>query len=86
MHITGAVHDGSRLRDSMPMTEADWDLAEWSLNKALDGAWRRPWIVALEYGGLGPTFEWRSDIGVLESELKRLDKLVRKRDSVAVRS
>lgn len=32
LHITGIQQDGNqRLRDSMPMTEEDWDLAEYCI-------------------------------------------------------
>jgi hypothetical protein len=36
------------------------------------GAWPAPSIVAFEYGGVGPVFEWRSDVDVLAEQLPRL--------------
>jgi uncharacterized protein (UPF0276 family) len=78
LHITGAVHDGNRLRDSMPLTECDWDLAQWCIQNAFNGSWRKPWVTSLEYGGIGPTYDWRNDPVVIESELRRLGTLLGK--------
>jgi hypothetical protein len=40
------------------------------------GRWARPDIVALEYGGIGDGFSWRSDASVLEEQVPRLAQLV----------
>jgi uncharacterized protein (UPF0276 family) len=76
LHITGVQHDGVRWRDSMPMTAEDWAVAEWVLPKIRSGAWPDPWIVAFEYGGVGPKFEWRTDAQVLAAQVPRLHALV----------
>ncbi len=79
LHITGIqYHDESRrLRDSMPMTEDDWNLASWSLKQIKAGNWPEPWVVAFEYGGVGPIFEWRTDKKVLAEQLPVLYNLVK---------
>ncbi|WP_194287296.1 multinuclear nonheme iron-dependent oxidase [Gracilibacillus oryzae] len=66
LHITGIQSDEKgRLRDSMPMTEDDWDLAKWVIDGIKAGYWQEPWVAAFEYGGVGPKFEWRSEETVL---------------------
>lgn len=72
LHVTGtAIHEG-KLKDSMPMTEADWIGAEWIFDEVKAGRAGWPWLAALEYGGFGPIFEWRSDPEVLVRDLNRL--------------
>lgn len=77
LHVTGLGHDGQRERDHMPLTEADWALAEWAVARVADGAFGRPWVLACEYGGVGPIFEWRSDPGVMAEQFPRLSALTR---------
>lgn len=78
LHITGIQPDqNGRLRDSMPMTTEDWEIASWALERIKDGDWNKPWVVALEYGGVGPAFEWRSDEGCLAEQLPILYDLVK---------
>jgi uncharacterized protein (UPF0276 family) len=77
LHVTGLGYDaGGRRRDHMPMTGDDWRLLEWALGEIAGGRWRRPWAVVLEYGGVGPLFEWRSDRAVLARQLPRLASLL----------
>lgn len=77
LHITGIQHDGARWRDSMPMSAEDWAVAEWALAKIRQGEWPEPWVVALEYGGVGPTFSGRTDPDILALQVPRLCSLVR---------
>ncbi len=75
IHVTGAQSDGRRFRDSMPMGREDWKLIEWVMGQVHDGRWATPWAVALEYGGVGPSFEWRSESGVIAQQAPRLREL-----------
>lgn len=75
LHITGTQHDGNRLRDSMPMSDADWTTARWVMERIKAENYPRPWVVALEYGGIGPGYEWRSDPRVITEELPALSAL-----------
>ncbi|UOQ86569.1 multinuclear nonheme iron-dependent oxidase [Gracilibacillus salinarum] len=78
LHITGIQADEKgRLRDSMPMTKDDWELARWVMQRVKDGDWPEPWVVSLEYGGVGPKFEWRSDQDVLIEQVPMLCDLVK---------
>lgn len=78
LHVTGTQYDPvqARLVDHFPMTAADWTLTEWALGEISADEWARPQIVALEYGGVGPGFGWRSQSGVLALEVPRLRELV----------
>ncbi len=78
LHIAGTRYDEAeqRLVDHFPMTEADWSLTEWALAHIHAGDWPQPHIVALEYGGVGPGFGWRSEADVLERDVPRLWSLV----------
>jgi uncharacterized protein (UPF0276 family) len=79
LHITGITYDREkgRYRDHFAMTPDDWRLAEWALDCIRRGAWPRPWAVALEYGGTGPHFDYRSRADVLAEDVPRLYDLVR---------
>ncbi|HEX2908155.1 MAG TPA: DUF692 family protein [Phototrophicaceae bacterium] len=78
LHITGTLYDEkeARLVDHFPMTATDWALTEWAFERLHRGAWRQPDIVALEYGGVGPGFGWRSHADVLAVEMPRLAELI----------
>ncbi|MBE3590382.1 MAG: DUF692 family protein [Firmicutes bacterium] len=77
LHVTGLGHDGQRLRDHMPLTEEDWARTEWVVARVADGTFGRPWVLACEYGGVGPVFEWRSDPSVMAEQFPRLCALAR---------
>jgi uncharacterized protein len=76
LHITGlAMHNGL-LTDHMPMTEADWAFAGEVFARIRHGDWPRPAVVALEYGGTGPPFAWRTDPHVLVRDVPRLAEMM----------
>ncbi|BDI29814.1 hypothetical protein CCAX7_18650 [Capsulimonas corticalis] len=78
LHVTGAQpHEGGRLRDSMPMGAQDWDLLEYVLAKIQGGRAAEPWCMALEYGGVGPGFDWRSDPQIIAEQTSRLRRFVK---------
>jgi uncharacterized protein len=65
-----------RLIDHLPMTDEDWSLCEWAMGRIRSGAWRKPWIVTFEYGGVGPLWEAVTDADVLRAQAPRLNALV----------
>ncbi|MEE9268922.1 MAG: DUF692 family multinuclear iron-containing protein [Candidatus Krumholzibacteria bacterium] len=80
LHVTGLGEDTEgRMRESMPMRESDWQLFVWALDQIAEGLWPRPWVITLEYGGVGPHFEWRTDIDALAEQLLRCGTLLRER-------
>lgn len=66
-----------RWLDHLPLTEADWAFTARALARVGGGAWGRPWVVALEYGGVGAIWEASTDAVVLREQLSRLHGLVR---------
>jgi len=65
-----------RLMDHLPMTEADWAFTGWALDHIRAGRWGQPWVVALEYGGVGPLWEAVTEADVLAAQVPRLHALV----------
>lgn len=76
LHITGLGSPQGFLEDHMPLRDEDWAVVEWVMGRIGSGAWRRPEQVALEYGGIGPMFEWRSDPAVMLEQVPRLQTLI----------
>lgn len=78
VHITGVLYMEMirAWRDHFPMTEEDWTISAWVLERIGRGLLPRPQIVALEYGGTGPKFDWRSHPDVLVREVPRLRLLL----------
>ncbi|NWF67620.1 MAG: DUF692 family protein [Chloroflexi bacterium] len=72
LHVTGTFNDNGYWRDHFPMRDEDWALYEWALANIRAGRWAEPQIVACEYGGIGPLFEWRSKSEVLETDIPRM--------------
>lgn len=73
LHITGLQYaaEDALWHDHFPMTPADWALSEWAFARIHAGEWGQPWAVALEYGGSGPLFAWRSKAEVITIEAPR---------------
>ncbi len=64
------------LRDHRGLTADDWPSLEWVLARIAAGVWARPWVVACEYGGVGPLFAGQSEAHVIAADLPRLAALV----------
>jgi uncharacterized protein (UPF0276 family) len=62
--------------DHLPMTPADWELTQWALGRIECGAWARPWVVSLEYGGVGRWFGPVTNERILARDLPRLADMV----------
>ncbi len=60
------------LLDHLPMTGEDWALADWAAGQIRSGAWAEPWIVTLEFGGVGPLWELTGAPDELRREISRL--------------
>jgi hypothetical protein len=74
-HLLARTIEG--LCDHLPMTQADWDLTQWAMERVHVGAWRRPWAVVFEYGGVGPWFSAVTDAPTLARQLPQLRAIVR---------
>lgn len=76
LHVTGVDTVDGRLLDHMPLAEEDWRFVEWALQRIRTGAWSTPWCIALEYGGVGKPFAWRSEKRIIAEQLPRLYAMV----------
>jgi uncharacterized protein (UPF0276 family) len=76
LHVTGLQTIDGRMTDHMGLAGEDWDWAEWAFKNIRECAWGTPSIVALEYGGVGEPFRWRSEPQVIESNVPRLYEMV----------
>jgi hypothetical protein len=78
IHVSGLLSDGvGGVRDEhMPLAADDWALLEWWLEQIRCGCWEQPWVLALEYGGIGPRAVGRSETAVLAEPLPRLRALI----------
>ncbi len=76
LHLTGIQFHQGELSDHLPLTEFDWTLTEGAFDHIRAGAWGEPHTVAFEYGGVGPTFAWRSRAEVIAAQVPRFYDLV----------
>jgi uncharacterized protein (UPF0276 family) len=76
LHFTGIQPVDGALADHTGFTAADWTATEAVVARLHSGAWPLPELVALEYGGVGPHFEWRSEASVLAADVPRLRALL----------
>ncbi len=74
MHFAGIHREGStgRLADHLSIQEDDWHWLDWVLSCIRSGEWNSPWLLAFEYGGVGETFEWRSNPEVIAAQVPDL--------------
>jgi uncharacterized protein (UPF0276 family) len=63
--------------DHLPMTEPDWTFADWAMQQIHAGAWREPWVVSFEYGGVSGAWETLTERDVLARDVPRLYEMVK---------
>jgi uncharacterized protein (UPF0276 family) len=76
LHLTGIQRIAGRLRDHMHFSDIDWEFAQWAMERIKQKEWATPAIVALEYGGVGETFAWRTDRAQIAEQVPRLYEMV----------
>ncbi|MFN8378433.1 MAG: DUF692 family protein [Anaerolineae bacterium] len=81
LHLAGVREYNGDPEDHLEMTDLDWLLFERTLGAIVRGRAAVPWMVSLEYGGLGEKFEWRSESRVIADHASRIRKML---DTVAV--
>ena len=62
--------------DHMAFSETDWTFMDWAFEQLRAGAWGKPWIASLEYGGIGRIFQAFCDAEVLAEVVPRLYGMV----------
>ncbi|NJD58394.1 MAG: hypothetical protein C3F13_05555 [Anaerolineales bacterium] len=79
LHFAGVQKIDGVFTDHLPVTESDWVWLDWGLEKIRSGEWSKPWLLAFEYGGVGPELAWRTDTAVINKQvpqlIEHLDKL-----------
>lgn len=78
LHITGIGEVDGIWQDHLPLTREDWRWAQYALDEIATGRWPKPWCTALEYGGTGPAFAWRTDKQIIREQVPRLAAMVKK--------
>ncbi|HLZ08500.1 MAG TPA: hypothetical protein VKT80_07935, partial [Chloroflexota bacterium] len=63
--------------DHRPFSADDWSFVRWALDQLGTGVWGQPWILALEYGGVGKFYETFTSTEELANVVPRLYELVR---------
>jgi uncharacterized protein (UPF0276 family) len=76
LHVTGLGFLGPVLKDHLPMTDADWRMFEWALDRIATKRWATPWCTACEYGGVGELFRRYSDRDVMLRDIPRMSAMV----------
>ena len=73
LHVTGIGRDqAGHVRDHLALTDADWPFLDRVLDRIRSGEWAQPWVMAFEYGGIGPLFDWRSESSVIAAQVPLL--------------
>ena len=80
LHVTGVRMINDRLADHMELRYEDWAWTQWAFDRIKSGAWPTPWTVALEYGGIGEPFKWRSEEAAIAAMVPRLHEMIRTGD------
>ncbi len=83
LHFTGLHQVDGRLVDHLPVLEADWLILEWVIERIRWGEWAHPWLMTLEYGGVGEKYAHRSDPEVIAEQVPRLQEIICRMEETA---
>jgi uncharacterized protein (UPF0276 family) len=72
MHFAGIHHIKGQWMDHLSILKRDWPWLEWVLARIQSGEWSTPWLLAYEYGGVGPEFESRCDPNVIAKQVPKI--------------
>jgi uncharacterized protein len=71
LHVTGLHEIDGVPTDHLDMTEGDWVMFDWMMDKIRVGVVPQPIMVSFEYGGITDKFDWRSRPDVIASQVPR---------------
>ena len=78
LHVSGVRKDEAGLwKDHYPLTEKDWSLFEWAMERIRNGDWPKPWVVTFEHGGADGEYELRTDADLIVQQVPRLREYAR---------
>ncbi len=63
------------MTDHLPLSDDDWPLMTWVAEQLRSGAWRTPWVLSLECGGLGPFWEATFTEAEMKAQVPRLQAI-----------
>ena len=78
LHFAGIHHIIGRWVDHLSILKRDWPWLDWVLSRIQSSEWHTPWLLAFEYGGVGPEFEWRCDPKILLEQIPKLYERVKR--------
>lgn len=67
--------------DHVSLVDDDWAFMAWVAEQIQSGAWAQPWMVSLEYGGVGGFWEKIAEPEILQAQIPRLYALFGERVS-----
>jgi uncharacterized protein (UPF0276 family) len=76
LHFTGLHQVNGKWVDHLPVLDDDWLMLEWVIERIQLGEWAHPWLLTLEYGGVGEKYAERSDPQVIADQVPRLRKII----------
>lgn len=68
MHFTGLHNLDGQLQDHLEILDTDWPALDWVFDQIRSDQWKKPWMLAFEYGGVGEKFDWRSRSQVIATQ------------------
>lgn len=77
IHFTGLHNIGGYLQDHLEILDSDFPVLKWAMEQIHQGKWSEPWLLAIEYGGVGPKFEWRSDKDIIAEQIPQVSRIVK---------
>jgi uncharacterized protein (UPF0276 family) len=78
LHFAGIHHIKGRLVDHLSILKRDWHWLDWVLARIQSGEWNTPWLLAFEYGGVGPEFAWRCEPKIILEQIPLLYERVKR--------
>lgn len=78
VHITGIQKLSGWWVDHLPCQREDYQALNHLLTRLTNHNWALPKIIALEYGGVGELFSWRSNGSEIRSQIHQLNKIIAK--------
>lgn len=72
LHFAGIHHLKGQWIDHLSILKADWRWLDWVFTRIQTREWSQPWLLAFEYGGIGPAFEWRCNPVVIAKQVPML--------------
>jgi uncharacterized protein (UPF0276 family) len=77
IHISGSRFLNGDWYDHYALSEEDWTVTRWVLERIKQGDWPRPELASFEYGGIGERFEKPMDPAMMAEQTPQLYDMVK---------